>query len=105
MPDNRGVILLFFDLPSLTKEQKREYAAFRKKIKREGFTAIQESVYVKLLRSTSLLKKETEKVKDFCPADGSVLVLPMSLDVFSRLTSLTGENFDMELFANDTIYV
>lgn len=42
-------ILLFFDLPNITLEDKKEYRNFRKFLIKEGFFMMQESVYCKLL--------------------------------------------------------
>lgn len=41
-------VIVFFDLPTLTASDKREYNAFRKFLIRDGFFMMQESVYCKL---------------------------------------------------------
>ena len=41
-------VILFFDLPTETLEDKREYRNFRKFLIKKGFLMMQESVYCKL---------------------------------------------------------
>ena len=41
-------VLVLFDLPVLTGDQRREYARFRKFLLKSGFLMLQESVYCKL---------------------------------------------------------
>ena len=47
-------ILVFFDLPSVTSEEKREYLKFRKMLVKSGFLMMQESVYSKLALNTTV---------------------------------------------------
>ncbi len=44
-------IFVLFDLPVLTKEHRRDYTTFRKKVLSLGFTQLQLSVYAKHLPS------------------------------------------------------
>ena len=41
-------IMLFFDLPTETLQQRREYTRFRKHLLKSGFLMLQESVYCKI---------------------------------------------------------
>ena len=40
-------VIVFFDLPTLTLEDKKEYRNFRKFLLKRGFAMMQESVYSK----------------------------------------------------------
>ena len=42
-------ILVMFDLPMETSEERRNYRKFRKNLIKNGFIMMQESVYVKLV--------------------------------------------------------
>ena len=46
-------VLVLFDLPVLTGDQRREYARFRKFLLKSGFLMLQESVYCKLALNTT----------------------------------------------------
>ena len=47
-------MLVFFDLPTLTNEDKRNYRQFRKLLIKNGFIMLQESVYCKMMTSPSV---------------------------------------------------
>ncbi|WP_459592815.1 CRISPR-associated endonuclease Cas2 [Enterococcus cecorum] len=49
-------ILVFFDLPVLSLEQRRDYRSFRKFLIKDGFIMLQESVYCKMVNYTSKCK-------------------------------------------------
>jgi len=100
-----GVMLLLFDLPADTKLRQREYRRFRKAIMKEGYMAIQESVYVKLLRSTSSLAGEYRKIGMVSPENGNVFLLPMTLTQFRRMRAIRGNAFDFELFSDDIVCI
>ena len=40
-------VLVFFDLPTETKRERKLYADFRKKLLQDGFTMFQFSIYVR----------------------------------------------------------
>lgn len=40
-------ILVFFDLPTETKKDKKRYTDFRKKLQADGFTMFQFSIYIR----------------------------------------------------------
>ena len=46
-------VLVLFDLPVLTGDQRREYARFRKFLLKSGFLMLQEFVYCKLALNTT----------------------------------------------------
>lgn len=41
-------VIVFFDLPMKTPNERKEYASFRKNLIQEGFLMVQESVYVRI---------------------------------------------------------
>ena len=47
-------MIVFFDLPTLTNEDKRNYRKFRKVLIKNGFIMLQESVYCKMMTSPSM---------------------------------------------------
>jgi CRISPR-associated protein Cas2 len=40
-------IFVFFDLPTETKQDRKNYAQFRKNLQKDGFTMMQYSIYVR----------------------------------------------------------
>ena len=85
-------IVLFFDLPTLTEKNRKEYARFRKFLIKTGFMMLQESVYVKLAlnaTTTNTLMNNLEKNK---PEEGLIQILLVTEKQYSKLYMLLGEN-------------
>ena len=85
-------IVLFFDLPTLTEKNRKEYTKFRKFLIKTGFMMLQESVYVKLAlnaTTTNTLMKNLEKNK---PEEGLIQILLVTEKQYSKLYMLLGEN-------------
>lgn len=81
-------ILVFFDLPTETKKDKKAYAEFRKNLQRDGFTMFQFSIYVRHCASKENMEVHIKRVKSFLPEYGKVGIL-----------SITDKQFgDIELF-------
>lgn len=85
-------LVVFFDLPVLTVEDRRAYTRFRKFLIKEGFIMMQESVYSKLVinnNASDLVKNHLEKNK---PKKGLVQVLTVTEKQFTSMEYLVGEN-------------
>lgn len=81
-------ILVFFDLPTETKKDKKTYADFRKNLQRDGFTMFQFSIYVRHCASKENMEVHAKRVRSFLPEYGKVGML-----------CITDKQFDnMELF-------
>ncbi len=84
-------MVLFFDLPSITKKDHREYSKFIKHIKSLGFCMYQESVYTKLCLNETVVNMTLKNVKDKLPKDGFVSILTLTEKQFSSIECLVGE--------------
>ena len=83
--------LLFFDLPSVTKKDHREYTKFIKLIKSKGFAMLQESVYTKLSINETVVDATVRELKKALPPDGAVSCLTVTEKQFSSIDVLLGE--------------
>lgn len=84
-------ILVFFDLPVLSLEQRRDYRSFRKFLIKDGFIILQESVYCKMVLNESAAKAVVEQVKKNRPEDGLVQLLTVTEKQFSKMEYIVGE--------------
>lgn len=84
-------LLLFFDLPTLTAENRRNYIKFRKYLIKNGFIMLQESVYCKLALNTTVLNAIINNVKLNKPPEGLVDILWVTEKQFSKLEMIVGE--------------
>ena len=83
--------LVFFDLPVLSLEQRRDYRSFRKFLIKDGFIMLQESVYCKMVLNESAAKSVVEQVKKNRPEDGLVQLLTVTEKQFSKMEYIVGE--------------
>lgn len=85
-------IILFFDLPTESLENKREYRKFRKFLIKKGFLMLQESVYCKLALNQTVVKAVVNSVKSNKPKDGLVQLIVITEKQFSKMEYICGEN-------------
>lgn len=65
-------IIAIFDLPVITKEEKRIYRKFVKYLKSEGYIRVQYSVYSKLCINNDSCNTAAKKLRTSAPKDGDV---------------------------------
>lgn len=85
-------IVLFFDLPTLTEKNRKEYTRFRKFLIKTGFMMLQESVYLKLALNATTINTLMNNLEKNKPADGLVQVLLVTEKQYSKMYMLLGEN-------------
>ena len=84
-------MILFFDLPSTTKKDNREYTHFIKFLKKNGFLRMQESVFTKLALNPSIVNSTMLELKKNLPPEGVVSVLTLTETQFMSIENLVGE--------------
>lgn len=84
-------VIVFFDLPVETTEDKRNYRKFRKFLIKGGFLMLQESVYAKLALNYTQVEQIIADVKKQKPTRGSVQVLSVTEKQFSKMENISGK--------------
>ncbi len=82
---------MFFDLPTETSENRRNYRKFRKFLITKGFLMVQESVYSKLTLNQTVANAIVSSVKNNCPKEGLVQMLVVTEKQYERMTYVVGE--------------
>jgi len=90
-------ILVFFDLPTETAEDRRAYRLFRKALIKNGFLMMQESVYCKLMTTPSVERSVRTMIQKNKPDKGIVQTLIVTEKQFSKIEYVVGE------YKNDVI--
>ena len=85
-------IIVFFDLPTETAKDRREYSKFRKFLISEGFIMMQESIYSKLALNNSIVISEMEKINKNKPPKGIVQLLTITEKQFSEIEYIVGNS-------------
>ncbi|MFA6866986.1 MAG: CRISPR-associated endonuclease Cas2 [Clostridia bacterium] len=90
-------ILVFFDLPTITLEDKRSYRDFRKFLIKNGFIMMQESVYGKLALNNTVAISIKNKVRVTKPNKGLVQMLTVTEKQYQDSEYLIGSPNDKVL--------
>lgn len=90
-------VLVFFDLPTETTENKREYRKFHKLLIKNGFIMMQESVYCRMLITPTAGKSVMEILRKNRPTGGIVQVMTVTEKQFAGMEYITGK------FSSDVI--
>lgn len=93
-------VLVFFDLPTLTSENKREYVRFRKYLVKNGFLMLQESVYSKLALNSVVSKSIMENVRKNKPLEGLIQMLCITEKQYAKMEYVLGKA-DTVIIDND----
>ena len=84
-------VIVFFDLPTETYEERRAYRKFRRNLVKSGFLMLQESVYAKLALNTTQVNQILSDVKKEQPTKGLVQILTVTEKQFSKMEILCGK--------------
>lgn len=78
-------ILVFFDLPTETKKDKKAYVQFRKDLIDDGFTMFQFSMYVRHCASQENAEVHLKRVRRVLPDFGKVGMMCITDKQFSNI--------------------
>ncbi len=78
-------IIAFFDLPTLTKEDRRNYREFRKQLLKWGFLQLQLSVYGKYMGDEKRGERIKTFIKSYIPEKGEVRFLTITDIQFGKM--------------------
>ncbi|MEX1551578.1 CRISPR-associated endonuclease Cas2 [Enterococcus thailandicus] len=84
-------MILMFDMPTETAEERKIYRRFRKFLLSEGFIMHQFSVYSKILLNNTANTAMINRLKQHNPRKGLVTILTVTEKQFARMIYLTGE--------------
>jgi CRISPR-associated protein Cas2 len=85
-------VLVFFDLPTETKAQRKIYAKFRKDILRDGFQMFQLSIYMRHCSSRENADVHVKRVKKILPAKGHVGIMCITDKQFGMMEIFYGHS-------------
>lgn len=90
-------ILVLFDLPVISSDDRRAYRHFRKAMLKKGFIMLQESVYCRMVLNKTMAEQVLDSIKREKPEKGLVMSLMITEKQFERMELITGE------FATDMV--
>ncbi len=83
-------MMVFFDLPTVTKAEKRAYTLFRRFLLNDGYDMIQFSIYGRILNGTDAEEKHMKRLLVNLPPEGSIRVLTVTEKQYASMKILVG---------------
>lgn len=84
-------LFVFFDLPVMTKKERKEATQFRKSLEKDGFSMMQFSVYVRHCPSKENMIVHIKRVQPAIPPSGIVSILSVTDKQFSDIRNFYGK--------------
>ena len=84
-------VLVFFDLPTETKKERKAYTEFRKKLLDDGFTMFQFSIYLRHCPSMENAQVHVNRVKKSLPELGMIGILCITDKQFGQMELFQGK--------------
>lgn len=87
-------LLIMFDLPTETAQDRKNYRIFRKELINEGFVMIQFSVYVRVCVNRKMANFLENRIRNFLPEEGLVQSLMLTEKQYNEMHFLIGTAVD-----------
>ncbi|MBR4882647.1 MAG: CRISPR-associated endonuclease Cas2 [Bacteroidales bacterium] len=84
-------IMVFFDLPTETKRERKEHTLFRKNLIKDGFTMFQFSIYIRHCASKENMMVHMNRIKRIIPDKGKVGMISITDKQFSEMQIFIGK--------------
>ena len=83
-------IIVFFDLPVTTPENRREASRFRKFLLNDGYHMLQYSVYARVCNGVDAVEKHRARIKNNLPDNGAIRMLVITEKQYESIEILLG---------------
>ncbi|MDH2917805.1 MAG: CRISPR-associated endonuclease Cas2 [Gallionella sp.] len=83
-------LLVLFDLPVVSKADRRAYTLFRRFLLNDGYDMIQFSIYGRIVNGNDALDKHMKRLVNNLPPDGSVRCLSVTEKQYASMKLLVG---------------
>ena len=85
-------VLVFFDLPTETKKDRKIYAKFRKDILADGFQMFQFSIYLRHCASRENADVHIRRVRSILPENGHIGIMSITDKQFGMMEIFRGHD-------------
>lgn len=83
-------VIVFYDLPTETKRERKVAAQFRKKIMEDGFAMFQFSLYLRHCASSENAEVHVQRVKKILPEKGKIGIMTITDKQFGNMEIFHG---------------
>lgn len=84
-------LFVFFDLPVITKNERKLATGFRKKLEKDGFSMMQFSVYSRHCASRESANVHIKRVKSWIPERGHVSIMMITDKQYGDIYNFWGK--------------
>ena len=96
-------LMVFFDLPVKTKDDRRRASRFRRFLINDGYDMLQLSVYSRICREQDGLDKHLKRLQANLPPEGNVRALQVTDKQMARMKFLVGARKKHEETGSDQL--
>lgn len=89
-------LMVFYDLPVVSKTDRRRYAKFHKFLLRDGYDMIQFSIYGRICNGQDAVEKHVTRLMANLPPDGSVRCMQVTEKQYADIKVLVGRKREKE---------
>ena len=99
-------MLVLFDLPMETSQEKREYTKFRKYLIKSGFVMLQKSVYSRLVANANSASRIIDNIQQNKPKSAEyVQVLCVTEAQFAKMVTIEGTSNSKYIDTTDMVVI
>ncbi|WP_039143225.1 CRISPR-associated endonuclease Cas2 [Fructilactobacillus fructivorans] len=99
-------LIVMFDLPVDTSEERRNYRKFRKELINEGFLMIQYSVYARVCVSKESARFTEARISTYAPSKGLIQTMMVTEKQYNSMHFLAGKKKeDIRNTSNRTVVI
>ncbi len=84
------ILMVLYDIPNNSKDERKEYIKFRKKLIYTGFYQLQESVYIKRYNNKQKIKRILNELEILAPINSNIRVLTLTDSTFDKIHIVSG---------------
>ncbi len=100
-PYRQMKIIVFYDLPTITKQDRINFSKFRVNLEKLGFVMMQESIYIKHAYNHDWVNRTRLKLKKVLPPKGDIRVLVITNKQYEGIEIIRGGKSLQELVLKD----
>ena len=83
--------MVFFDLPTVAKEDRKRYSQFHRFLIKDGYDMVQFSVYARICNGQDALDKHVARLIGITPQHGSVRYMQVTEKQFAGIHVVSGK--------------
>lgn len=98
-------LVLFFDLPMVTKQERKIYTQFRKYLIKNGYMMMQFSVYCKIFPNREATINHISILRKQVPKNGQIRIMVVTEKQYSRIEIIVGGRSNQENIVSSESFI